>query len=122
MNDNARKWVAALRSGRFVQGRGSLEYDGRLCCLGVACWVAQENGVKLEISKQGRATTFSGYTVYLPPEVEEWLGLASSSGTYQGGHQKCSLARLNDGLRWDFEKIASFIESEPEGLFKRAGI
>lgn len=31
------KWVAALRSGDYVQNRGEIEdmFDGGLCCLGV---------------------------------------------------------------------------------------
>lgn len=41
--ENIRKWVDALRSGRFIQGFGALEYvdaeTGEVvnCCLGVAC-------------------------------------------------------------------------------------
>jgi hypothetical protein len=44
LNENAKKWVAALRSGRFDQGRGRLCIDGKHCCLGVAYRVyAEEN-------------------------------------------------------------------------------
>jgi uncharacterized glyoxalase superfamily protein PhnB len=31
------KWVAALRSGKFKQGKEYLEIEGEYCCLGVAC-------------------------------------------------------------------------------------
>jgi hypothetical protein len=34
------KWVAALRSGEYVQGTAYLESDGKFCCLGVLCRVA----------------------------------------------------------------------------------
>lgn len=39
---NLKKWIKALRSGKYVQGRGTLERtlaDGskQHCCLGVAC-------------------------------------------------------------------------------------
>ena len=35
------KWLAALRSGKYKQGYGSLLTDyGEYCCLGVACKVA----------------------------------------------------------------------------------
>ena len=37
MNDNATAWVDALRSGGYAQGIGSLKFDGKFCCLGVAC-------------------------------------------------------------------------------------
>jgi hypothetical protein len=32
-----KKWLAALRSGKFKQGIEALENDGKYCCLGVAC-------------------------------------------------------------------------------------
>ena len=32
------KWVAALRSGKYTQGRGALRRtNGEMCCLGVLC-------------------------------------------------------------------------------------
>lgn len=31
------RWVRALRSGKFKQGRMYLEADGKYCCLGVLC-------------------------------------------------------------------------------------
>lgn len=34
------KWVEALRSGNYQQGRYSLKKDGKYCCLGVLCEVA----------------------------------------------------------------------------------
>ena len=35
--NNVEKWVAALRSGEFEQGFGTLCKDEKYCCLGVAC-------------------------------------------------------------------------------------
>lgn len=35
-----RKWVEALRSGEYVQGKQCLQSEGRYCCLGVLCVVA----------------------------------------------------------------------------------
>jgi len=29
------KWIKALRSGKYKQGEGELEKEGRYCCLGV---------------------------------------------------------------------------------------
>lgn len=31
-----KKWVKALRSGEYIQGNGTLFYDDKYCCLGVA--------------------------------------------------------------------------------------
>lgn len=32
-----RRWLVALRSGRYKQGRQWLRADGKYCCLGVLC-------------------------------------------------------------------------------------
>ena len=37
LNDNAKKWVAALRSGKYEQAKGWLREGDKFCCLGVAC-------------------------------------------------------------------------------------
>ena len=42
MNENAKKWVKALRSGEFEQGTGYLRKGDKFCCLGVACAVYQD--------------------------------------------------------------------------------
>lgn len=51
------KWIAALRSGEYKQGRTALENNGVFCCLGVACKISdvptleydEETGQHLEI-------------------------------------------------------------------------
>ena len=45
--DVAKKWVAKLRSGEYEQGKGYLNDDGKMCCLGVLCEVAIEDGLAL---------------------------------------------------------------------------
>lgn len=35
------KWIAALRSGKYEQGKSALESNGKFCCLGVACRVVE---------------------------------------------------------------------------------
>jgi hypothetical protein len=37
MNENCKRWVEALESGRYKQGKGFLEFEGSYCCLGVLC-------------------------------------------------------------------------------------
>ena len=34
-----RKWVEALRSGNYQQGRNHLHRDNKFCCLGVLCQI-----------------------------------------------------------------------------------
>ncbi len=104
MNDNAKKWVEALESGRFQQAKGKLRTADGFCCLGVAC----------EISGLGKwdhenyKTKTSSRSSFLPMEVKEWLGL---------GHKDGDLMILNDGGS-SFLEIAALIRSEPKGLFK----
>lgn len=47
---NNRKWIKALRSGRYKQGVKRLRGDDKFCCLGVACdisglgsWIGLDN-------------------------------------------------------------------------------
>lgn len=117
MNNNAKLWVAALRSGKYEQGTGMLNRDGRMCCLGVACEVGIENGLKLQFGCVG----YVGYVLKsynneidcLPVEVMKWAGIWDKFGYFRGGS---SLSALNDSGK-SFAEIADIIESEPEGLF-----
>jgi hypothetical protein len=142
LNENAKKWVAALRSGRFSQGVSSLCCDDNHCCLGVAFRVyAEENEhvpfteIKLNnrcalqkrdfvsvssVFKQGTEET----DVVLLPSVRDWLGLRTANGSYNDpnlakdeNEYNFSLTRKND-TGASFSKIADIIESEPKGLFK----
>lgn len=122
MNKNAKKWVKALRSGKYQQGTGALcnVQEGEpdlFCCLGVACDLYQkENGdLKVEQTtwKPGQRT-YDGRTGSLPEKVEEWLGLADGDGSYKDGDT--SLASYNDAGK-TFKQIAAIIEREPKGLF-----
>ena len=118
MNENAKKWVAALRSGEFTQGTGWLEKDGKNCCLGVACRLYQKEIGDLEISTQecpnaDNYIKFDGLGGQLPAKVQQWLGLNTADGYYDGSN----LISEND-FGNTFDGIANIIESEPAGLFK----
>jgi hypothetical protein len=39
------KWISALRGGRYIQGEGALNQNGKFCCLGV---LADLMGMKSE--------------------------------------------------------------------------
>ena len=120
MNQNAKKWIATLRSGEFKQGKAVLLRDNKYCCLGVACELFIRDGGQLAkaivADAFGETTTFHGMTAELPPEVVSWLGLTRRDGYFYTPEFE-SLTRLNDrGLV--FEAIADIIESEPKGLFR----
>ena len=100
------KWVAALRSGEYEQGRTRLcDLDCRMCCLGVLTdlyrkefggeWVPVEDG-KLYLDEG----------VFLPREVAVWAGLRFNPYI---GTQSASV--LNDELNKSFSEIADLIEA-----------
>jgi len=110
-----RKWLAALRSGEYVQGKGnllSIEESGEhsFCCLGVLCDLhSRETGQKWEVKKYDNV--FSGlYNVsrylencnILPSAVEKWAGDNIPNWT---------LADMNDNGK-SFKTIANYIEKE----------
>ena len=111
MKANRKLWVDALRSGKYLQARGTLMRRGvGYCCLGVACRVFGLSDD--EISKYDNVTHL--------PQVKKWLGLPLDSEGNNGGYYKdgwyYSLADENDYNK-TFEQIADIIESEPRGLF-----
>lgn len=119
MNENARKWIEALRSGEFKQAQERLRTHKRFCCLGVAC--------ELYVREGGAHGAWEGWTwvgddekqgQVLPVDVMEWLGLRTAAGYFERhGALETSLAAKNDRGA-SFEEIADVIESEPEGLFR----
>lgn len=114
LNENAKKWVAALRSGKYEQGRTLLCANGKYCCLGVACEVAIANGVELKREEKSGVVSFEdNFSALLPTRVMEWLKLSQQLGE---NFISESLATKNDkGM--PFDQIADFIETEPKGLF-----
>lgn len=129
MNENAQKWVAALKSGEYKQGKNVLHRtngEDRFCCLGVACDLFIKFGGELKVarsknSRAGACVTYGGRSGQLPISVRDWLGLASTDGDYYPVDQlffSHDLTQDNDAGK-KFTTIAKIIESEPKGLFKK---
>lgn len=118
MNENAQKWIAALRSGEFEQTTTYLTKDDRDCCLGVACKLfVAENPDGIAVVPVNNHVTYGGNDATLPDPVREWLGLADEEGMFIGEDgRKQWLTVLNDRGR-TFEEIADIVESNPEGMF-----
>lgn len=116
MNDNAKRWVEALRSGEYRQTREVLRDEHGFCCLGVACDLyAKEHP---DISQwyehsYDRGFDFDDLLGTLPTHVRDWLGLNYDDGRYATG----SLTEDNDDGK-TFAEIADIIESEPDLLFR----
>ena len=118
------KWVEALRSGEYSQGKSKLrrkESDEKdsFCCLGVLCELAVKKGIiPPALEEMNGVFTYDEHDTLLPDRVVAWAGLKSDSGGfYREIKGKDSLVALNDGGK-KFKTIANIIESEPEGLFE----
>lgn len=123
MNENAKKWVAALRSGEYQQGMDALRDGDRFCCLGVACDVyrkATGDGEWTDmVFSVDRGDWDEWSSASLPDAVRKWIGLQTAFGDWDATPENefgC-LSGANDSGE-PFAKIADIIESEPEGLFE----
>lgn len=88
----ADKWVAALRSGDYKQGEGTLRFtnDGTketsFCCLGVLCDISGLGKFEEQFTGYSHyAVTLPDGAVYsssgdLPKPVIKWAGMKSSDG------------------------------------------
>jgi hypothetical protein len=86
-----KKWVDALRSGKFQQTQKILEKDGKFCCLGVANKVCN-----LGVDTKNFLTL---------SHVREKLGLGKKDHT--------SCWEMNDAEGKSFSQIADVIETMP---------
>lgn len=123
-----RRWIAALTSGEYKQGRAALvispddEHDEpRYCCLGVLCVLAQQEGVGEFIGNvfkddedkysddegSGRFESDAELTI----GVQEWSDIHTVYGLFFDEHDKAqTLATLNDG-GMPFSEIAKIIDA-----------
>lgn len=133
----AEKWVKALRSGKYKQGKNVLKYKSRNgtlrhCCLGVLCELYQkEHKAKMasgptppfdqqerdiDIPAGAKCYHFSSRDVALPASVIRWAGMDSDDGSFKDHRgYRTSLATLNDDGD-SFKKIAEVIEEQIKKL------
>lgn len=87
MNPKIKKlWVAALRSGKYKQGRAVLrESHDHFCCLGVLCDLHARAHPEIAAS-QDDPSRYLGCRTLLPVPVADWAGFAlwESHQTYAG--------------------------------------
>lgn len=117
--DIKRRWVEALRSGKYKKTTGQLHVaqsthsqPSGYCCLGVLTALAIEDGVEVPADWPGLAG--------LPSPVKDWAGLDSRFPQVPFRHEaleadEIGLTALNDGDELDirkrsFKEIADKIE------------
>ena len=103
------KWVSALRSGEYQQGRNYLRTDNGFCCLGVLCDLyIKENQLEWDLTNNGHNDyMFQDMVGCLPVSVKEWADLDNPHVNVG----ESTLVRLNDSGS-TFEQIADVIEEQ----------
>lgn len=112
LGPNQTKWLAALRSGEYQQGKQYLCREGRYCCLGVGCEVLGVPKTPYE-----DCVAFNGSISTAPNMFRDLVGLRDFMGVATSG---CTLTSLNDVDGKSFSEIADIIESDPSDYFVAA--
>lgn len=110
------RWLEALRSGKYKQGRGKLrqavdvEGGAEYCCLGVLCDLAAKEGVGDWVDGSLFRDAVEIQAGVLPPGVQAWARTAYGNPVVPDRTGGCTtLAAVNDQGA-TFEEIADLIE------------
>ncbi len=106
--DIKEKWVAALRSGKYKQGKHRLKNGRKYCCLGVLCDISGLDEFK---NRGDRGEVYLNDIMILPQEVVNWAGLETSNPVIVQKDGIIALAELNDKGA-NFNTIADLIEAQ----------
>lgn len=112
-----KKWVKALRSGKYKQGRGRLNTANNFCCLGVLCDISKVGEWKAIPRKEEEYVKGAKYYStnelrygQLPGDVMKLAGMQSGTGGINFPKGELRLTTLNDIRKRSFKQIAAFIE------------
>lgn len=133
LTDNQQKWIDALRSGDYKQGKGTLKSRNKegevcYCCLGVAQELFEPESNRIQLQNPYGSTSGIMLSRLSTPsyKIQALLNLKDTVG--QVDHSKpidrrfpfYTLAEANDGINdipRTFKEIADFIENNPEAVF-----
>lgn len=118
----ALKWVERLESlPPETQGQGNLNFENKLCCLGVLCEIAAEAGIVDRFDDGNGHIRYDSSTYYLPESVAEWAEIVSSPAPYSDMHTgpkynpivgEHTVGVWNDQERKTFVEIAAMLREE----------
>ena len=121
-----RRWLRALRSGKYTQCKGSLHIkDDGFCCLGVLCDILRKDFDNVKWRDSGyhpngddddEECEIFQRTAVLPIEIMKYAKLCDRESYVEivspkDNESKVSLAELNDE-GWTFEEIADVIAKQ----------
>jgi len=116
-----RKWINELKSGRYSQCEGFLKTkkgkNTSYCCLGVACETFKRR-CHLKQRAYGGSISFinkdgSAYDSYLPPDVQDILGINAYGHRAPGA--PAGYYRFGDGKVKFMEEISQNLEDNLDG-------
>lgn len=110
-----KKWVVALESGEYKQGRSLLKgSNNNFCCLGVLC--------DIFVKEHPRVARWSDHEIIinqkgderysLPETVSEWAGFVDYASDPIIDDNETSCIKANDDLEYDFKTIARMIKEK----------
>lgn len=104
LNASREAWIAALRSGKYEQGKSRLKRKSTnaFCCLGVMCEISTN-----ATYKTGKYDTDSYYNV---AGVVADTALETVRPEWMSEEQEYACIAANDGLDWTFDQIADWWE------------
>ena len=113
--ENWNKWIAALRSGEYSQGRLQLHsvdcsYE-TFCCVGVACKILALDSWPRDTAPEDAASIYYEVafgkvptTAIAPLDLHDLLGIDEQHAPFE------VLYSLNDEEWWTFNQIAEYLE------------
>jgi hypothetical protein len=115
------KWIEALRSGQYNQGKNALKKETiqgvEHCCLGVLCELAIKDGVEIDVHQStctlapNGAVSFNESHDFLPTVVQDWAELHTESIYVRKESEEIGVHMLND-TGHSFAQIADLIEAQ----------
>ena len=104
---NRRKWIKALKSGKYKKGKHALKAGEHYCCLGVAAEIFK--GEAHSVGIKGGLTCYDGHDAVAPRYVVDALGLCDSVGSNKYGDN--SLSDINDRRNDGFVLVIEAIKT-----------
>jgi hypothetical protein len=95
------KWLEALRSGKYKQGRQGLRKVDSFCCLGVLCDLLNPNGWR-QITDNDLIYSFNGELGVIDKRLARSIGVEEFQDI---------LVEMNDEKQNSFSEIADYIEA-----------
>lgn len=111
-----KKWVKALRSGNYEQGKELLRtLDNKYCCLGVLCdlYTQEDVGKSNNWKETANGFTINQESQVLPDPVREWSEIWHEDPILDTKTKgKSVITYLNDEVNYSFKQLANLIEEQ----------